>query len=135
VYTLPWNCRIEDAIAAAGGTLSEADLLAINLAEHVHDAQQIYVPCQGDTETPVLPTPVPTAHSASALSAAGQRVNINTATAHELEALPGIGPALAQRIIDYRATSGPFQAPEDIVKVRGIGEQTFEQLRDYISVQ
>lgn len=135
VYALPWDSRIENAIAAAGGAASDADLLAVNLAEHVFDAQQIYVPSRSDTATPVLPTPIPTAPSPSANPSGSQRVNINSATASELEALPGIGPALAQRIIDYRVANGPFSAPEDIIKVRGVGEQTFEQLRDHITVQ
>jgi competence protein ComEA len=135
VYALPWNSRIEDAIAAAGGAASDADLLGVNLAEHLRDAQQIYVPCQSDTATPVLPTPMPTTSSADASSPGGQRVNINSATASELETLPGIGPALAQRIIDYRETNGPFRTPEDITQVTGIGERTLEQLRDKITVQ
>ncbi len=135
VYTLPWDSRIENAIAAAGGAASDADLLAVNLAEHVHDAQQIYVPSQTDTATPVLPTPIPTSVSTGAASSGDQRMNINSATASELETLPGIGPALAQRIIDYRVTNGPFSVPEDIIKVNGIGERTFEQLRDRITVQ
>ena len=135
VYALPHDSRIENAIAAAGGATSDANLLAVNLAEHVHDAQQIYVPYQTDTATPVLPTPMPTAAGAAMGSSGSQRVNINLATAGELEALPGIGPTLAQRIIDYRVTNGPFNTPEDIMKVRGIGEQTFEQLRDRITVR
>jgi len=135
VYTLPQDSRIENAIAAAGGATSDANLVAINLAERVHDAQQIYVPYQSDTATPILPTPMPTAASVSTGSSASQRVNINSASASELETLPGIGPALAQRIIDYRVTNGPFNTPEDIIKVRGIGEQTFEELRDLITVR
>lgn len=135
VYALSWDSRIENAIAAAGGAASDANLLAVNLAEHVYDAQQVYVPFQSDTATPILPTPIPTIPSAAGPSPGGQLVNINSATASELEALPGIGPALAQRIIDYRAANGPFAAPEDIVEVRGIGERTFEQLRDLITVQ
>ncbi len=135
VYALSWDSRIENAIAAAGGAASDANLLAVNLAEHVYDAQQVYVPFQSDTATPILPTPIPTIPSAAGPSPGGQLVNINSATASELEALPGIGPALAQRIIDYRVANGPFAAPEDIVEVRGIGERTFEQLRDLITVQ
>jgi competence protein ComEA len=135
VYALPQDSRIENAIAAAGGATSDANMLAINLAERVHDAQQIYVPYQSDTATPILPTPMPTAASVSTGSSGSQRVNINSASVSELETLPGIGPALAQRIIDYRVTNGPFNAPEDIINVRGIGEQTFQQLRDLITVR
>jgi competence protein ComEA len=133
VYTVSQDSRIEDAITAAGGAAADANLLGVNLAERLHDAQQIYVPYQSDTATPVLPTPVPTV--AGTAHTGGERVNINTATTSELQTLPGIGPALAQRIIDYRATNGPFQAPEDVVRVRGIGEQTFEQLRDLVTVR
>jgi len=135
VYSLPCDSRVEDAITAAGGAAADADLLAINLAEHVHDAQQIYVPHQGENATPILPTAIPTAYSDSGQLPGGQLVNINTAAAQQLEALPGIGPALAQRIIDYRTANGPFQSIEDITNVKGIGQHTFEQLQDQITVR
>jgi len=135
VYALPWDSRVEQAIAAAGGSTADADLLRVNLAQRVHDEQQIYVPHKSEAVTPVLPTPVSPTPSTGTSSTPGQKVNINTGNAAELEALPGIGPVLAQRIIDYRQTNSPFRRPEDIKNVKGIGDVTFERLRDLISVE
>lgn len=135
VYALPWDSRVEQAIAAAGGSTADADLLRVNLAQRVHDEQQIYVPHKSEAVTPVLPTPVPPTPSTGTSSTPGQKVNINTGNAAELEALPGIGPVLAQRIIDYRQTNGPFRRPDDIKNVKGIGDATFERLRDLITVE
>ena len=135
VYALPWDSRVEQAIAAAGGSTADADLLRVNLAQRVHDEQQIYVPHKSEAVTPVLPTPVSPTPSTGTSSTPGQKVNINTGNAAELEALPGIGPVLAQRIIDYRQTNSPFRRPEDIKNVKGIGDATFERLRDLITVE
>jgi competence protein ComEA len=135
VYALPWDSRVEQAVAAAGGGTADADLLRVNLAQRVHDEQQIYVPHKSEAVTPVLPTPVPPTPIAGTSSIPGQKVNINTASAAELEALPGIGPVLAQRIIDYRQTNGPFRTPEDMKRVKGIGDVTFERLRDLITAE
>jgi competence protein ComEA len=126
---------VEQAIAAAGGGTADADLLRVNLAQRVHDEQQIYVPHENEAVTPVLPTLVPPTPSVGTSSTSGQKVNINTASATELEALPGIGPVLAQRIIEYRQASSPFRRPEDIKNVKGIGDSTFEGLRDLIMVE
>jgi competence protein ComEA len=135
VYALPWDSRVEQAIAAAGGGTTDADLLRVNLAQRVHDEQQIYVPHENEAVTPVLPTLVPPTPSVGTSSTSGQKVNINTASATELDALPGIGPVLAQRIIDCRQANGPFHRPEDIKNVKGIGDSTFEGLRDLIKVE
>jgi competence protein ComEA len=126
---------VEQAIAAAGGTTAEADLVRVNLAQQVHDEQQIYVPYKAEEATPALPTPVPRTPSAGPASLPGQTININTAGAAELEMLSGIGPVLAQRIIEYRQTHGPFQKPEDIQKVKGIGESTFERIQGMIVLE
>jgi len=133
VYELSYDSIVRDAIDAAGGPTSEADLNRINLARRVHDEEQIYVPQKGEESPPVSPPSGP-----SSLSPSGQgggKVNINTATAEELDTLPGVGPAIAQRIIDYRTANGPFQSVEDIKKVRGIGDATFEELKNKITVQ
>ncbi len=134
VYALPWNSRVEQAITSAGGATVDADLVRVNLAQQVHDQQQIYVPYKAEEATPVLPTLVPHTPSAAAASSSGQTININTATAAELETLSGIGPVLAQRIIDYRQTHGPFQRLEDIKKVKGIGDSTFERIQQMITL-
>jgi competence protein ComEA len=110
---------------AAGGPAGDADLDRINLASSVADGQQIYVPRQDEENPPV--------QSPSAQRASDGRVNINTADAAALETLPGIGPALAQRILDYRQAHGPFTKIEDIMEVSGIGRATFEKLGDLIT--
>ena len=84
--------------------------------------------------TPALPTPVHTP-TAGPSSTSGRRVNINTAAAGELETLPGTGPVLAQRLLEYRLANGAFRRPEDIRNVKGIGDSTFEQLKDHIAVE
>ncbi|MEA3459697.1 MAG: helix-hairpin-helix domain-containing protein, partial [Chloroflexota bacterium] len=127
VYTLPPESTIKDAVQAAGGPTEKADLNRINLAQRVHDEEHIYVPEVGEERLPVTSQP-------SSPGRVGGKVNINTATAEELETLPGIGPAFAQRIIEYRQEKGPFASIEDIEKVKGIGEATFEKLRDLITV-
>jgi len=133
VYELPYDSIVKDAIEAAGGPTGEADLNRINLARRVHDEEQIYVPQKGEESPPVSPPSGPSLPSPS--SQGGGKVNINTATAEELSTLPGIGPTKAQSIIDYRTTNGPFQSIEDIKKVKGIGDATFEKLKDKITVQ
>lgn len=135
VYALSWDSRVEQAIAAAGGGTAEADLLRVNLAQRVHDEQQIYVPHKSEAVTPILPTPVQRTTNAGVSSSSGKKININTASATELEALPGIGPVLAQRIVDYRQASGPFRKPEDIKDVKGIGDSTFERIKELIIVE
>ena len=130
VYELPVGSIIQDAVNAAGGPASDADLDHINLAMELRDQQQVYVPCQGETNPP----PVVSGGESGGEGAVGALVNINTATAAELETLPRIGPAMAQRILDYREANGPFATIEDIQNVPGIGPATFEGLKDMITV-
>jgi len=131
VYVLPAGSIVKDAIQAAGGATSEADLDSVNLAVQVQDQQQVYVPRLGEAASPVLrsATPVPIA------SPAGGKVNINTASVEELDALPGIGPTIAQRIVDYRTENGPFRSIEDLMQVKGIGAATFADLKDRVTIQ
>lgn len=135
VYALPWYGRVEDAVAAAGGGAADADLSRVNLALRLRDEQQIYVPGRAEAVTPVLPTAPPLTSSTDMSRTPGQKININTASAAELEALPGVGPVLSQRIIDYRQANGPFGRLEDIKKVKGIGDKTFEDLKDLIATE
>jgi competence protein ComEA len=114
VYTLTDGGLIEDAIQAAGGFTPDADQGTVNLAASLRDGNQIHVYAVGD---------------------APQKVNINTAEAWLLEALPGIGEVLAQRIIDYRSVNGPFQQIDDLARVDGIGPATFEDLKDKVKVR
>lgn len=130
VYTLGEDARILDAVQAAGGLTEEADAEGVNLADRVGDGQQVRVPRRGATPQPSL-TPM----LQGALASGGGVINLNTATAAELEQLPGIGPALAQRIIAHREEKGPFGAVEDVMQVAGIGEAIYARIRDQVTVQ
>ena len=130
VYELPAGSIVQHAVDAAGGPSSDADLDCINLALELRDQQQVYVPCKGEANPP----PPVSGGAPGSGGQVGAVVNINAATAAELETLPRIGPATAQRIIEYREANGPFAAIEDIQNVPGIGPATFEGLKDLITV-
>lgn len=148
VYQLPAGSRIIDAVNKAGPT-GEADLDVLKLATQVIDGQTIYVPVKAVSGQPeavgstypsgatvVAPTvATPSAGAGIIAQQAGAKVNINTADQAQLDTLPGIGAAYAQRIIQYREINGPFRAIEDIKQVSGIGEKRFEDLKDMIIVQ
>jgi competence protein ComEA len=125
VYYLPEECRVQDALDAAGGPTANADLDRVNLAQRVHDEDQIYFPEVGEENLPSTGT---------GGSEPGQ-VDINTASAQELEELPGIGPTLAQSIIEHRESHGPFSTIEEIMDVRGIGQGVLENIRELITVR
>ena len=128
VYELPTESIVKDAIEAAGGATSEADLDRINLALSVADGQHIYVPRQGEESPPISP---PTEPSGTTSAQAEGKININTASQSEIETLPGIGPSKAQGIIENR----PYDSIEGIKKVPGIGEGTFKKIQDLITVE
>jgi competence protein ComEA len=123
VYALPIGSIVKDLIAAAGGVTAEADLEAINLAQRLTDQMHIHIPRKGE----VAPTP----HTESGV---GTLININTADATQLDSLPGIGPATAQAIIEYRTSNGPFKKIEDIKNVPRIGDALFEKIKGLITV-
>jgi competence protein ComEA len=127
VYALSLNSIVKDAITAAGGATADADLDRINLATRLADQMEVYVPRQGEAEPPAPP-------NGSAPDAAGAKININTASAEELDKLPGIGPSIAKAIIDYRTKNGSFKQIEDINDVKGIGDALFEKIKDQITV-
>lgn len=116
---LPAGARVADAIAAAGGALPETDLSTLNLARRLVDGELVSVG---------VPAP------AAAGAAGGGLVNLNTATAAELEALPGVGPVLAQRIVDYREAHGGFRTVDELRDVPGIGDATFAELESRVTV-
>lgn len=122
LYELREGDRAIDAVAAAGGFLDTADQTQLNLARVVVDGEQIVVPVLG--EAPVA-TPGETASG---------KVNINTADEAALDVLPRVGPAMAARIIAWREANGRFTAVEDLLNVAGIGDKTFEELRDLVTV-
>lgn len=122
---LPSGARVADALAAAGGARTDAVLDALNLAAEVADGQQVLVP-GAESATPTTAGPT---------AAAGDgRVDINRASAEELEALPGVGPVLAARIVAWREEHGPFEDPGALRAVPGIGERTFQAMADLVRV-
>ena len=128
VYALPQGARVQDAISAAGGFLAEAEKSQINLAALLEDGEKLDIPYV-EGASPVLATPGPTV-----VAVTTELININTASSAELEALPGIGPTTAQKIIAYREQNGPFINTEDIINVSGIGPGTYERIKDLITV-
>jgi competence protein ComEA len=155
-YTLRGDARVSDLIAAAGGYTDKAERTAFNPVARLADGQQYVIPTQSPrtataaatqgraaaSNTPAPTTATVTGAASSAATApatapataATTLVNINTATKEELETLPAIGPAIAQRIVDDRTAHGPFKQIEDLARVRGISARTVEELRDRITV-
>lgn len=127
VYELPFGSIVQDAIEAAGGLSEDAGSERINLASGLENGQQVYVPVAGNSDS------VATVPGAGG-TAPSHRVPINTATEPELERLPGIGPVIAQRLVEHRQLYGPYQRAEDLLNVEGIGPAKLDGLRDYILV-
>ena len=159
VYTLPAQGRAVDAIAAASGAAADADLDRVNLAGALSDGVQIYVPHRGETAAPTQiqpiggtanagqgnaangasqggaqPQPARTLTPAGSAQKGSAPVNINTATAEELQTLPRIGPAMAQRIIAWREAHGGFRSVDELDAVPGIGPSMLENLRPLVTV-
>lgn len=128
VYSLPSDARVEDAVDAAGGMTEEADTVAINLAQPLRDGDHVHVPVQGEKPVQVSEAKQP---EVKGESEARFPVNINTASAEMLQAIPGIGPALAARIIEAR----PYGSVDDLLRVQGIGPTTLEKIRAYVTVE
>ena len=133
VYTLPSGSRVTDAVAAAGGPATDAAVHVLNLARLLADGEQVYVPTQEEAAAGVTGPPS-AGRGVVGGGSAGGLININTATAVELEELPGVGPATAAKIVDDRETNGPFTTPEDLMRVPGIGPKTFEAMKDLVTV-
>lgn len=126
VVELDDGSRIQDAIDAAGGLTSDADITNLNRAALVNDGDKIYVPAIGDESS--------SGDGASGgVSTTGGKVNINTADSEELQTITGVGPATAEKIISYRESNGRFKAIEDIKNVSGIGDKTFEKMKESIT--
>ncbi|MBM7808130.1 competence protein ComEA [Geodermatophilus bullaregiensis] len=126
LVTLPEGARVADAVAAAGGLLPEADPASVNLAAVVTDGQQVAVGVPGAVAAPVSGT--------SGGGAPGGPVDLNAATVADLDALPGIGPVLAQRIVDHRTEHGRFTSVEQLDDVPGIGPAIYAELADLVRV-
>jgi competence protein ComEA len=127
VYAFVAGDRVIDAVERAGGARQGAALSALNLAAPLVDGSQILVPREGGTAGSAGAVP-------GASGAAGGLVNINTASATELEALPGIGEVLAATIVAYREEHGPFASVDQLEDVSGIGPSTLEEIRDLVAV-
>ena len=123
LYVLEPDARVVDALAAAGGALDDADLQAVNLARLLSDGEQLVVPVAGAVEEGGGSEPV-----------GDGLIDLNNADQAELETLPRIGPAIAQRIIDWRETNGRFGSVDDLLAVPGIGEKLLAGLRDLVRV-
>lgn len=128
LYELHEGDRAVDAVAAAGGFAEGADQSQLNLARFVTDGEQIVVPVVG-----VAPPTAPGGAVGGGAVVAG-KVNINTADAAALETLPRVGPAMAARIIEWREANGRFTAVEDLMSVTGVGEKTFDTLKELVTV-
>jgi competence protein ComEA len=138
VYRLHVGDRVIDAIDLAGGAKPRADLTSLNLAALLTDGEQIIVYRIGSAGAapPGGGSTIITGSGAgtSGASGSGDLVNLNTATLDQLESLPGIGPVLAQKILDYRTEHGPFKTIEGLMDVSGIGDKRFAELKPHITV-
>lgn len=139
VYELEEGSRVDDALDMAGGLKEDADISGVNRATLLVDGQRVYIPRVGEQmsgDGGVAPASGQTGEAAGATSSpvAPQLVNINSAGVSELDALPGVGPATAQAIVDDRKENGPFTMVEDIMRVSGIGEKKFEKLKSLICI-
>lgn len=127
VVKLPSGSRVEDAIEAAGGLTEKADLTDINRAQILEDGEKIYIPETGEKKEE-------SSSSESSGVASDGKVNINSASEEELETLDGIGPVTAGKIVQWRTEYGSFKTIDDLKEVNGIGEKTFAQLKEKITV-
>lgn len=139
VYVLPPQSRVVDAVAAAGGSLPQADLETINLAQTLLDAEQVFIPSKKVsrprvTVAPRLRPQPRTSNTSVSDSKDTKTININTATVGQLESLTGVGPATAKAIISYRSSKGSFTKVEDLLNVPGIGPAKLAAMRNEISV-
>jgi competence protein ComEA len=125
VYRLRKGERVDDAVRRAGGAGPKADLSAVNLAAVLEDGRQILVPTRA---------PAGAAPAAAGVAAAAVKVNLNTATAEQLDTLAGVGPATAAKILAFREQHGGFGSVEELADVPGIGERRLEAVRDMVTV-
>jgi competence protein ComEA len=136
VYHSNQNERVIDVIGRAGGLTDNADQTQVNFAAHVQDEMVIYIPAKGEVSAgPPVNGSDSIGTTNGGAGAQGGKININKADENELQNLPGIGPSKAASIIQYRQENGLFQSIEDLKKISGIGDKTFEKLKDSISIQ
>jgi competence protein ComEA len=146
LITLPSGARVADAVAAAGGTPPGTDLTSLNLAQRLADGEQVYVgipvPAQQNSTIGGDPATDSAAGAAAAgaavsgkdgLAATGAKVDLNTASSAELQTLPGVGPATAQKILTYRSQHGPFSSTDQLQDISGIGPAKYAKVKDLVS--
>jgi competence protein ComEA len=134
VYQLPMEARVFQAVEAAGGVTEEADQSAVNLAAHITDGEQIYLPKIGESAR----IPIATGKKGHQSNKAVQPqwpLDLNRASAGQLDFVPGIGPSMASRIIEYREQNGSFTSLDDLTQVPGIGEKKLARFRQYLCVR
>lgn len=131
IVELAPGARVVDAIAAAGGLAADADPAGVNLARALVDGEQLVVPKVGEVPPPAA---APAAGGTAGQAGTGGRVSLNTADVAALDTLPRIGPALAQRIIDWREANGPFTEVSQLLEVAGIGDAVYSGLVDLVSL-
>lgn len=136
VYRMRAGARVDDAVGRAGGATPRADLTQVNLAAKVEDGRQILVPRRVAATAPAGGAGTPSAGGAGTAQPAvpGVPLNLNTATLEQLDELPGVGPATAQKILDYREEHGGFGSVEELGQVPGIGDVRLAALRDQVRV-
>lgn len=132
VVRLAEGARAKNAVDACGGFLPTADTNGVNLAQKLKDGVQVTVPEKAPVAAEGRAAQGAPTASGAARSLPDGMVNINTADEKELDKLPGIGPAMAKRIIEYRTENGAFQSPEEIKRVKGIGDAKYEKMKDKI---
>jgi len=120
VYSLPAGSRIQDLVNAAGGILPESELDSINLAEMLSDSQHVHIPVTGETDSDEVNPTFP--------------LDLNSATAEDLDTIPGIGPVLASEIVSYREQYGDFSSLGDLLNVTGIGEAKLNDIMEYLFI-
>jgi competence protein ComEA len=129
IVTVPKGSRVYQAIEAAGGLKGRPDTASLNMARVLADGEQLLVGIE-----PVSVPGAPAASSGSGGAPTGARINLNTATAEQLDTLPGVGPVTAQSILDWRKENGRFGSVDDLLEVKGIGDATLAELRDLVTV-
>ena len=135
VYSSSQGERVIDVIHRAGGLTENADESQVNFAERVQDAMVIYIPAKGEEGVTVPAGTTVNPSNTGGTSGNQAKINLNKADETQLQNLPGIGPSKAAAIIEYRETSGLFKNVEDLKEISGIGDKTFEKLKDLITVQ
>ena len=137
VIELDKGARIDDAIKFAGGLTENADISEVSLAYELSDGQKLHIPTVGGAlqgEQKII-TSENQEGIIESISLKDEKININTATQTEFETLPGIGPSLAYKIVEYRNQNGKFKTIEDLKKVSGIGENKYKQIESFVKIK